>query len=401
MEHTNLTLGADSPFVKSLQKTAIPLLGIGAIGLVAAAVLDIKHFFAAYLIGYIFFMGIAVTSLFFTTLQFLVNAGWATTLRRVPELIAGFIPIAAIGALPILIDVWGTHQMFHWTHAELFDPASPEYDPIMVGKQPFLNPAFFSARVVLYFVIWFLMYKFIVGNSFKQDATTDIAPTKKNWKRSAPFILLYALTFSFAGFDLLMSLDPHWFSTIFGIYFFAGNFVSTFAMITLFVLSLKKHGYLPHVNKAHYYDLGRGLFAFTVFWTYIAFSQYFLYWYGNLPEETLWYQHRLTHGWEFVSIALILVHFIIPFAMLLPQDNKKNPAIIKIAAIIVLVMQFVDLAWLIYPAMFPNTFALGWQAIAGFLFFAGLFLYIMAGQFKSKQLLPVNDPYLQESIELH
>jgi hypothetical protein len=407
MSNNILNIG-QSNFVKSLQKFAIACLGIGAVGSAAGVAMtldDPSRLLGSYLLGFVYFMGIGITALFFTTLQFLANAGWATLVRRLAEFFAGFVPFIIIGLAPILLDVFVGHKLYHWTHPEVYEIGNPQYDAVLVGKQAYLNPIFFAARVILYYVIWFAMYKVIVGNSLKQDDTKDLGPTQSNWGKSAVFILLYALTLTFAGFDLVMSLDPHWFSTMFGVYFFAGNFVATLSMIAIFAVLLKNAGYLQDVSAEHFHDLGKLMFAFNVFWTYIAFSQYFLYWYGNLTEETLWYLHRLQHGWEIFAIALLLMHFIVPFALLLPQSTKRNPKTLMFAGFIFLVMHLIDLSWIILPHFNKgedgvSSFYFGVPEISFFVLFLGVFLFLVAKQFQKHQYIAKNDPYIKESIEL-
>ncbi|MFN9955712.1 MAG: hypothetical protein ACK55I_21655, partial [bacterium] len=176
----------------------------------------------------------------------------------------------------------------------------------------------------------FMMHRFIIGNSIKQDSSgSDITPTRKNWKRAAPFVLLYAITITFAAFDLLMSLEPHWFSTIWGVYSFAGHFVSALSIVAITVVVLYNNGHLrEYITAEHFHDLGKLMFAFSVFWAYIAFSQYFIIWYANLPEETIYFTHRLSHGWQYFGYVLIATHFVVPFMVLLRQDVKRKTNIL-------------------------------------------------------------------------
>jgi hypothetical protein len=390
----------DSSFVQKLQRFGLIALALGALGIIGTALTDTQRFFAVYLYGFIFFAGISVVAMFFSTLQFLVQAGWSALVRRVPEFFAGFVPFIVIGIIPILADVWFGHKLYHWTHHGVYDPKSPEFNAVLASKQGYLNPTFFTIRVVLYCVIWFLMYRFIVGNSFKQDAsTTDYSPTRKNLKRAAPFVLLFALSFTFAGFDLVMSLDPHWFSTMFGVYFFAGTFVSTLSLIAIFVVNLRQEGKLKGITDEHYHDIGKFMFAFTVFWTYITFSQFFLIWYGNLPEEMLFFITRFQGGWEWVGYTIVFGHFVIPFCVLLTQENKRNPKVLVGIGTWILCMHAVDLAFIIFPN-FSETFRYGWQELSGLLFFGGLFFFIVSRQFKDKAIIPVNDAFIKESYEL-
>ncbi|MCS6807578.1 MAG: hypothetical protein RML40_02695 [Bacteroidota bacterium] len=395
----NAVIIASSSFVQKLRMYSMIALGIGSAGMAVAALLDTGRFLQAYLIGYIYFAGITVVAMFFATLQFLVNAGWSALVRRIPEIFAGFLPIVLVGMIPIVADVWITHKLYHWADPHVYEPG-PHFDEILALKRGYLNPIFFTIRLVLYAAIWFATYRLIIVNSFKQDeSNTDYTPTRLNMKRSAPFVLLFALSLTFAGFDLVMSLDPHWFSTMFGVYFFAGNFVSTLSLIAIFVVVLRKQGLLKGVTDEHYHDIGKFMFAFTVFWTYITFSQYFLIWYGNLPEEALFFIARAHGNWQFLGYGLVFGHFIVPFVTLLTQNNKRNPKVLVMVGSWILFMHFIDLAFIILPNFSP-TLHLGWQDMVSWLMFAGLFFFTVARQLQTRSIVAINDPYLKESLEL-
>ena len=395
----NTVIIADSSFAQKMRTYSMIALGVGALGMVGAAFLDSGRFLAAYLLGYIYFAGITIVAMFFATLQFLVNAGWSAMVRRIPEIFAGFLPIVLIGLIPMIIDVWFSHKLYHWADPHIYQPG-PHFDEVLASKRGYLNPTFFTIRLGIYALIWFMTYRLIIGNSFKQDeSATDYTPTRFNMKRSAPFVLLFAMSLTFAGFDLVMSLDPHWFSTMFGVYFFAGNFVSTLSLIAIFVVTLRRQGHLKGITDEHYHDIGKFMFAFTVFWTYITFSQYFLIWYGNLPEETLFFILRAHGNWQFLGYGLVFGHFIVPFVTLLTQNNKRNPAVLVGVGCWILFMHFIDLSFIILPNFSP-TLRIGWQEICGWLFFAGLFFFMIARQLATRSIVAVNDPYLKESLEL-
>ncbi|MBD1209041.1 MAG: quinol:cytochrome C oxidoreductase [Ignavibacteria bacterium] len=395
----NTVIIADSSFVQKLRMYSLIALGVGALGLAGAAFFDMGRFLQAYLLGYIYFAGITIVSMFFSSLQFLVNAGWSAMVRRIPEIFAGFLPVVLIGLIPMIVDVWFSHKLYHWADPSLYVPG-PHFDEVLATKHSFLNPTFFTIRLGIYALIWFVTYRLIIGNSFKQDeSTTDYTPTRVNMKRSAPMVLLFAMSLTFAGFDLVMSLDPHWFSTMFGVYFFAGNFVSTLSLIAIFIVNLRRQGHLKGITDEHYHDIGKFMFAFTVFWTYITFSQYFLIWYGNLPEETLFFILRAHGNWQFLGYALVFGHFIVPFVTLLTQNNKRNPAVLIGVGCWILFMHFIDLSFIILPNFSP-TLRIGWQEITGWLFFAGLFFFMVTRQLATRSIVAVNDPYLKESLEL-
>lgn len=403
----SVNLGS-TPLIGSMSRFGLILTIVGAIGLGAVyAVSGLERLMADYLLGFWYFAGISVTMMFFSALQYLARAGWSSSIRRIAENFAGLVPFLVIGFIPILVNMLSHGSIYEWTHAEA------HADPILVKKAPYLNTTFLMVRLALYALLWFGMYRFIVGNSIKQDSMPgDITPTKKNWKRAAPWVLCYALTITFCSFDLLMSLEPHWFSTIWGVYTFAGHFVASIAIITLMTVALYKAGHLRnYITEEHFHDLGKLMFAFSVFWTYIAFSQYFIIWYANLPEETIYFTNRTTHGWEVIGIALVVMHFIVPFAVLLRQDVKRKMAVLTTAAIVILISHFIDLAWIIMPAVSKvaghahggghgaPAFMFGIQEITGILFFGGLFLLSAARSFRANNAVAINDPMIHEAVE--
>lgn len=396
---TNNYMIGDSGFVKGLKSKSVILAGIGAVGTALAyfATADKHHFMASYLLAFVYFLGISVTSVFFSALQFLVRAGWSASIRRIVEMFTGLVPWLALGFIPIAIDILSGHSLlYHWAHhtEEVLN------DPVLQAKSLYLDQAFFLGRLALYCGVWWFIRRVIVGNSLKQDQADDYTPTKKNMKRSAPLVILYALTFTFAGFDLLMSVEPHWFSTMFGVYFFAGNFVSTISMLTIFTIVLYRGGYLKgFVTEEHFHDLGKLLFAFTVFWMYISFSQYFLIWYANIPEETEFFIHRTHTSWQWIGWTLLLLHFILPFAILLQQKVKRNLNALLFVSVLTLLMHLVDMSWMVMP-VFGESLFFAWQVIPLFLLFLGLFLFTTAQQFAKHPMIAYNDPYIQESKDL-
>lgn len=405
---SNVQLGS-TPFVGKMSQIGMALAAVGALGLAGVyATGGAERFFADYLLGFWYFGGISVTMLFFSALQYLARAGWSASIRRIAENYTGMVPFLLVAMLPIIANFYmGHHSIYEWAHEGAFN------DEILHKKMAYFEQGMFGhdfivIRLVMYCVLWFVMSRFIVGNSLKQDSMPgDLTPTRANWKRSAPFVLLYAVTITFAAFDLLMTLEPHWFSTIWGVYSFAGHFVASLTIIAMTMVILRNNGYLSgYIRDEHYHDIGKLMFAFSVFWTYIAFSQYFIIWYANLPEETVYFSNRMTHGWEYVGYALVLTHFVVPFMLLLRQKVKRNSKMLVTAGIIILVSHFIDLLWIIMPAvghhiLKAETMVFGWQEFTGWLFFAGLFLLMAARQFKANNSVAINDPLISESFEYH
>jgi hypothetical protein len=387
--NTSNTLLAETSFVKRLQLIGAITAGVGIVLSVIGAMIDMQRFLFDYLIAFVFWGGIGVTSVFFSMLQFLTRSGWSAAVRRIPELMGGFTPLLFVLLLPI---VFGVGDIYHrWVYPE---PG----DVVLAGKQPWLNVPFFIVRLFVYVGIWALMYYVIVGNSFRQDKSDDIKPTRRNWTLSAPITIFFGVTITFAAFDLLMSLYPHWFSTIFGVYYFAGSLVGTLAVITIIAVFLRKAGLLGDwLTSDRMHDLGKLLFAFNVFWAYIAFSQYILIWYADLPEEIVFFTYRFEHGWETVSLLLLLVHFVVPFILLLSEDAKRNPNTLLAGAVILLFAHLLDIYWLVMPNYNHDIVTLGWMEFAPVIALGGIFMLATAWQFRRRHAVPVRDPFLAEA----
>ena len=397
---TDVNIGAH-PVVGKMKTAGIALLALGAVGMAAVFfVSGEERFFADYLIGFWYFAGISVTMMFFSALQFLARAGWSASIRRVAENFAGMVPWIGLFLVPIIVNIYGHHSIYEWSHESALT------DPILMKKAAYLDKTFFVIRMAVYCLLWFGMSKFVIGNSLKQDSASDIKPTRKNWKRAAPWVLVYALTITFAAFDLLMSLEPHWFSTIWGVYSFAGHFVAALAIISLMLVSLHNKGLLKgYIRDEHFHDMGKLMFAFSVFWTYIGFSQYFIIWYANIPEETFYFTDRMQGGWEYFGYALVAFRFLLPFALLLRQDVKRKKNFLKVTAYVILFAHFIDIAWIILPAVGKvlgiSSLMFGWQDFTGLVFFSGVFLFIASRMFGKRNSVAIRDPLISESAEYH
>ncbi len=357
-------------------------------------------FFRSYLLNYCFVLSLALGALFFVMLQHLTRAGWSVALRRVAEFVAGALPWLALLFLPLLIPVLqGRPGVYKWS-----SPDVVAGDPLLQAKAAWLNPAFFTVRCVVYFVVWSLLAVVFVRDSVRQDATGDVGHTRRLEWWSAPGMLLFALTVTFFSFDALMSLNPHWYSTIFGVYFFSGAVVGFFALLALLVTGVQRAGALTaSVTVEHYHDLGKLMFGFVVFWAYIAFSQYMLQWYANLPEETAWYFARQNDPWwRGVSLLLLLGHFVAPFLALISRFPKRRPGLLVPAALWLLAMHWLDLYYLVTPrplgASYVPAAPLHWTDLALFVGLGGLFLAAVVRPMGRHALLPERDPRLGEAL---
>lgn len=375
------------------------LFGLGAVGLIATLVgyfLDADQFFFSYLVSFTFFTGIALSGLIMVMLHHITRSSWGVVFRRISEAFSANIWIWGIFVIPVIL---GIHNLYHWSHPELFEYGTSEYDKIVAGKGPFLNSTFFVIRQFIYFAIWgFLGYK-LHKVSVEMDRTNDWGLTSLLRKVSAPGILIFAFSVAFASFDWLMSLDPHWFSTMFGVYFFSISFQAFWAVMILTVFYLHKQGLLQNtIRQVHIYDLGAWFFAFTVFYAYIAFSQFLLIYYANLPEETLWYYHRLEGGWEYIAYSLLIGRFAIPFLVLLNREAKKNRTILGLVSALVLIIHFAEIYWIAMPVLYDHGFQFSWMDITAFLGLGGMFFGLFFNTFKKHDMVPKNDPKLEDCL---
>jgi hypothetical protein len=286
------------------------------------------------------------------------------------------------------------HELYPWMSPEVLAK-----EHLVAGKTTYLNMPFFTIRAVIYFAVWSVLSFLLYRLSRKQDTNHTPALTKTARRISAPGIFLFALSSTFAGFDWLMSLDPAWYSTIFGVYLFAGAFLGTVCFVTLVAMHLRRSGVLvKEITSHHYHDFGKFMLAFVIFWAYMAFSQYFLIWYANIPEETIWYFHRWEGGWKLVSLVVIFGHFALPFLLLIPRFAKANLVWLGGIAVWLLAMRYVDLYWIAVPNQLPHGPHFGWIDLGTMMGIGGIFVWLFWRKFTSAPVVPVGDPGLPASI---
>lgn len=347
----------------------------------------------SYLISYFYFTCLGLGGLFFAAIQHVTKAGWSVNVRRLAESMSSFLPIAALGSLVLL---FGAKELYIWLNPDIVSG-----DALLQGKSGYLNQTFFIIRLAIFFIGWLLFKKLIVGGSIKQDEDGDESHTVKNVGYSIAFVLFFALSFSLFSVDVLMSLQPHWYSTIWGVYCFSGLFQSTMAVLIILTVRMMEKGLVRGLlSEDHLHDLGKFLKAFTVFMAYIGFSQFILIWYANLPEETIFYLTRANGGWMAISLSLLIFKFIVPFVLLLPRGAKRNPGHLVLVSTIVLIMQYVDIYWMVYPNMTDKP-VFSWQECGTFLLFGGLFLWSIAKFLTKHNVVPIKDPRIDESIHHH
>ncbi len=369
---------------------------VGAAGLAASAVLGVtagdggRGVFFSYLLSFAFFLSLSLGALFFVILQHLTKAGWSVVVRRLAEGVAATLPWMGLLFLPVLL---GMHQLYHWSLPQA------SADPLLHAKRPYLNVPFFVVRWAVYLGVWWLLARFFLRRSLAQDGSGDVELTRRMEGRSALAMVAYAFTTTFASIDLLMSLDATWFSTMYGVYFFAGSVVGFFALLPLLAWWAQRNGLLRRaITVEHYHDMGKLLFGFVIFWAYIGFSQFMLIWYGNIPEETGWFLRRQTHGWGWIGLTLVVGHFVLPFVFLLSRGPKRRPTTLAMAAAWVLLMHLVDAYWLAIPEGRPGSplpHLLDFTALVGV---GGLWLAAAALALRSHSLVPERDPRLPESL---
>jgi hypothetical protein len=366
---------------------AIALAGWGACAV--ALRLDPVRFHASYLVAYAFFLTLVLGALFFVMLQHITGSAWSVTMRRVAENVMVAVPLGAALFLPV---AFGLPSLYPWAR-----PEAVAADPILQGRVAFLNPHFFYLRAGLYFVLWSLWALRLYRNSVRG---TGLAAAQSSHRWSAPGMLMLTATVALASFDWLMSLDPHWYSTMFGVYVYSGAALGFVAALVLILLALRRADVLRYsVNHEHYHDLGKWLFGLTSFWAYIAFSQYMLIWYANLPEETSWFRDRLAGSWHAVSALLVVGHFLVPFFVLVSRAAKRRLGLLGAAAAWVLLMQYTDLYWIVMPVFSKRGVTPHWIDLAALAAVGATFALAFWSLLGRHPLAPVNDIRFETSLE--
>ena len=286
-------------------------------------------------INILYFMGISISAIFFVAIQYVAQAGWSAGIIRVPLAIGRWLPIG--GILMIIAFLVTNHDIFHWTHDYLYDPEDPRYDYIIAGKQAYLNFPFYISRMIIFIGVWYLFYRLILKHTIIEDKEGGDSSWKNLFTISTIFVVFYAFSQSVAAWDWVLSIDTHWFSTMFGWYVFASWWVSALALTTYIIILLKDNGYLSIINHSVIHDLGKFVFAFSVFWTYIWFSQFLLIYYANIPEETIYFVERLESDFYFpIFVVNIIFNFFFPFLFLMTRASKRYTRFLKIACPVVL-----------------------------------------------------------------
>ena len=376
------------------EKTTRTLLGIaalGCLGTVLGWMGATERTCAAVLVAAFFVLGIGLGGLLFVAFGYVTRAGWSVALRRVPEAMAGVLPF---GALLMVIALAGAPVLYAWLDAG-------HHDALLAKKAAWLNGGFFFVRAAIYLVVWLWFARAIRRVSARQDETGAVAATGRNLRLSTLFLVFFTITFSLASFDWIMSIEAHWFSTVFAIYCFAGLFLAALAAITLLSILLKRRGVFKDVLRAdHLHDLGKLMLGFSMFWAYIWFCQYMLIWYANLPEETSYFVTRFSGAWGPLMIANLVVNWVVPFLVLLPRTAKRDEGVMFWVAILLLVGRVFDLYLLIQPGLLDSP-AFGVWEIAPLVATVPVALIVLSRAFGKASPVPLKDPMLTESLSYH
>ena len=398
MREDNITVSTDR--AASIQRT---LMGVGAGCLALAAaggfIHGWRHAMASYLVGVGVVLSMSLGALILTMIFHLVNAGWCATIRRQFENLASMLPIAAALMIPLIAaEVFTGGELYGW-----MDDSTRQSDVLLQAKAPYLNVGFFLIRAVLYSGLWTFLSRRLLSLSREQDRTGDRFLSNKARFMCSWGLPLTALSVAFAGFDWFMSLEHHFFSTMWGVYIFAGGALSCMAVMVLTFAVLRLVGRLNGlVTVEHFHDMGKMLFAFTVFWAYIAFSQYFLIWYSNIPEETFYLLRRTTGEWMGLGVFLAVGHFIVPFLFMLSRTVKRTPRLLVLGALWVIFAHVLDYVWIVRPVVYAPGEAPGpaawWLDAAAIVGVMSVFAGVFVGKLGAGPLTPLKDPRLPKAM---
>jgi hypothetical protein len=355
----------------------------------------VTRFWADFLHNNLFFGGISVLAVFFIAVQTVTNAGWYVMVRRIAEAMGGFLPVFFV---LLFIGLLGAGHLYHWMDAD-----AVAHDKILQGKSGYLNITFFVIRMALFALIWIGGWWMLRRISLHEDKLGGASSFFQSKGIAAVFVILFGLSISASAWDWVMSLDPHWFSTMFGVYFFATLFVSALSMLTLAAIYLKANGFLPAFNESHLHDLGKFVFAFSVFWTYIWFCQFMLIWYANMPEETGYFAARISKEspYRILFFMLFVINFVIPFLALMTNDSKRNPGWLAFICVIILIGHWLDLFVMIMPGTMKETGHIGLLEIGLPLVYFGVFGLVVSMVLSRAPLVAKNHPYFKESLQHH
>jgi hypothetical protein len=374
------------------RNTLVLAVLISVIACVAGYMTDPVRFHRSYIVAFAYVAATGLGAFFFVMVQYLTGSAWSVTMRRIMENIMITLPVCGILFIPV---AFGLKDIYPWA----MDRAMVLADPVLKQKASYLSENFFILRAYIMFALWSIWIFAIYYQSTKQDKERSARQMNIIARWSAPGLFLVVVVGSLAAFDWLMSLEPKWYSTIFGLYILAGGALTFMSFVTLICLGFRQAGILKNsITKEHYHDLGKWLFALTAFYTYMAFSQYLLIWYANLPEETIWYRHRMEGTWLPISLAMPFIRFLIPFFVLLCRPAKRSLKMIAAIAVWSIVVEYVDLYWIVMPTYFKTGPQISWMDFATLAATLSVCALAFWSRFRKNKLAPIGDLRFEQSL---
>ena len=391
MTPLNQTADVAIPELAGLQRRLLIAGAAGAVLCVIGWLLNARQFYQSYLMAYMLCLGVTLGCLALGMVHQLSGGAWGVVIRRPIGAATRVLPVMTLLFLPI---AFGMRHLYPWMNAELVAG-----DEVLQHKQVYLNAPFFLVRAAIYFLVWNAVSYFLNAWSLEQDRTANPRLAGRMQKISGGGLLAYGLCITFASFDWLMSLEPHWFSTIYGVLILAGQGLSSLAFLIIVLVWLSRRPPLDRiVAPVHFHDLGNLMLAFVMLWAYFSFSQFLIIWSGNLPHEIAWYLHRLHTGWRYTGLALVLFHFAVPFVVLLSRRVKRQPELLLRVAVGILIVRWIDLFWLIAPEFHEHGISVSWLDLAVPLTLGALWLACFIYQLRGRAILPVHDPQFDEAL---
>ncbi len=392
-------------FSSKAKTLSLILIAIGVVSLAINFFTDHSDhhnmFWANLLFNSFFFFSVSVGALFFMVLSYATESAWTVLIKRVLEGIIHFLlPTSIILMIVFAAGSLGWHHIYHWMNPNVFIEGNPEYDELIANKEAYLNLPFFWARTLVYIGTFLLFARLYRKRSLKEDAEGGTKVHMKNYKQSAIFLILFAVFSSTLAWDWIMSIDTHWFSTLFGWYVFSGMWLTGITTTMLIILYLKSKGYMPEVNKSHLQDLGKWMFALSFLWSYLWFSQFMLIWYADIPEEVTYFVNRI-ENYNFLFFFTFAINFITPMLILMSRDSKRNKKYLAVMSVIILFGHWLDVYLLVIPGVLFDHGHFSWIHIGTLLGFVGLFIFVVFRALAKAPLVPVHHPYKDESIHHH
>ncbi|MFL5764960.1 MAG: quinol:cytochrome C oxidoreductase [Bacteroidia bacterium] len=409
------TVNNNYTFTSKTRNITFGLMGIGLITIIAGFLSDSApegvnpedyhhtRVWANLLVNGWFFMGIGLLATFFMALQYAAEVAWSVAVKRVYEAISCYLPWGAgIMIFILLMGQFGVHHLYHWQDPAVYDPASPKYDEVIAGKGGYFATWFFWLRTLVYVIVWCMFQRMFIKNSVEQDLQGGTALHFKTMGKAATFLVFFAVTSSTSAWDWMMSVDVHWFSTMYGWYAFAGNWISAMTAIILLILYLKRKGYLQQVNDSHIHDVGKWVFAISFLWSYLWFCQFMLIWYTDIPEEIIYFHDRLHNfGYTGLMWTVFAMNFAFPMILLMSRDAKRNYYFLLIVGCVIFIGHWLDVYMMVMPGTVHANHHLGWIELGTALGFLGLMLYVIHSALAKRPLMIQKHPYLDESLHHH